>query len=129
MPPQTDLLRSPWAWLVWGLPIGVLVLGGIEVRVGGVDVPGNTWHTVLWTVGFAWIGVGCLVNARRCHRRHCYYTGPLYLGLAAASLTYGLGVLPLGRHGWGLIAVLAILGALLFGCVLEKVSGRYRTGP
>lgn len=122
-----DLLRSRWALLLWWLPTAVIVIGGVDIRVGNADYPGNTWHTMLWTGSFAVIGVSCLVNARRCGRRHCYYTGPLYVGLAAASLLFGMGFLPLGPHGWEMIALAAVVGALVFWCVMENVAGRYRS--
>ncbi|MGB9429197.1 MAG: hypothetical protein WCC11_04875 [Gammaproteobacteria bacterium] len=112
-----DLLGSRWAvWLLWVGPWVLIVIGGAM---------GNLARTVLWTVGFSVAGAACLVNARRCRRRHCFYTGPLYLLAALASLLYGLHILPLGGSGWNWIVVIAVAGSVVFCCVLEPLLGKY----
>jgi hypothetical protein len=112
-----DLLGSRWAvWLLWVGPWLLVVIGGFT---------GNLVRTVLWTAGFTAAGVACLVNARRCGRRHCFYTGPLYLLVALASLLYGLQILPLGGGGWNWIVGIAVAGSLVFCCVLEPMLGKY----
>lgn len=114
---QHDLLGTPWkAILFWGLPWAVIFIGGNT---------GPIAHTVLWTVAFAGVGVACLVNARRCRRRHCFYTGPLLLLAAIFSLLYGLGVLPLGVNGWAWIAGITLLGSILLCCGLDVMFGKY----
>lgn len=30
----------------------------------------------VWAAAFAWMGVGCSLNPRRCHRLHCYISAP-----------------------------------------------------
>ena len=120
---QNDLLGSRWALLLWWGPWVLIVIGGLSA------ISGNTTRTVLWTVGFAVAGAACLVNAHRCGRRHCFYTGPLYLLAALASLLYGLGVLPLGVNGWGWIVGIAVIGSLFFCCGLEALLGKYATKP
>ncbi|MGH8278460.1 MAG: hypothetical protein ACRETQ_02710 [Gammaproteobacteria bacterium] len=113
---KTDLLSSRWVVPLWWLPWALVIIGTFT---------GDTVRTVLWTVGFAVAGGACLVNARRCHRRHCFYTGPLYLLAALASLLYGLDALPLGINGWGWIVGVAVVASLLFCCVLEPLLGKY----
>lgn len=113
---QRDLLASAQTRLLFWLPWLLILIGGF---IGGVT------RTVLWTVGFGVASAVCLVNARRCGRRHCFYTGPLYLLAALASLLYGLHVLPLGEHGWNWIAGIAVVGSLFFCYVLEKLFGKY----
>jgi hypothetical protein len=120
---QNDLIKSRWALLLWWLPWVLIIIGGIST------ISVKTTHTTLWVVGFAVMGVACLVNARRCGRRHCFYTGPLYLLAALASLLYGLGVLPLGMSGWGWIAGVAVGGSLFVCCGLEKWLGKYASKP
>ncbi|MGH8320951.1 MAG: hypothetical protein ACRESX_06150 [Gammaproteobacteria bacterium] len=115
-PDQRDLLASAQTRLLFWLPWLLILIGGF---IGGVT------RTVLWTVGFSVAGAACLVNARRCGRRHCFYTGPLYLLAALASLLYGLHVLPLGEHGWNWIAGIAVVGSLFFCYGLEKLLGKY----
>ena len=112
-----DLLGSRRAaWLIWGAPWALIIIGGAL---------GDTARTVSWTLGFAFSGVACLVNARRCGRRHCFYLGPLYLLVALASLVYGLHFVQIGIAGWNWIMGVALIGTLFFCCVLEKLFGKY----
>jgi hypothetical protein len=117
-----DLLRNRLAAaaLFW-LPVAVLVASGF-VRLEVV------WRTTVWVVCYATIGIGCIVNALRCGRIHCYFTGPLFLLLALLALLFGLGIAPLGRWGWNIISAAALVGAILFCCLLEAYFGRYRRG-
>ncbi len=114
---RRDLLSSGWKpWLIWGVPWLLVIVA---------ESFGNTAHTILWPVGFSLVGMACLVNARRCGRRHCLYTGPLYLLSALASLLYGMHLLPIGVHGWDWILGITLGGTLFFCCVLEPALGRY----
>jgi hypothetical protein len=113
---RTDLLGSRWVVLLWWLPWALIVIGGFTHPVA---------RMVLWTAGFAVAGGACVVNARRCGRRHCFYTGPLYLLAALASLLYGLGMLPFGANGWGWIVGVVLVTSLFFCCGLEPLLGRY----
>ncbi|MDE2155933.1 MAG: hypothetical protein KGJ32_08610 [Xanthomonadaceae bacterium] len=116
-PSEKDLLGSRRATgLLW---IGPWVL--IIISAGS----GNLVRTLVWTFGFTVMGAACLINARRCGRLHCFYTGPLFLMAALSSLLYGLGILPLGRHGWNWILDIAAVGAVLACGVMEKLSGKY----
>lgn len=118
---ENDLLRSRWATgLLW---VGPWVLIVATASTGGIA------HTAAWTFAFAVAGVACAVNALRCGRLHCYYTGPLFLLAALASLLYGLGLLPLGPHGWDWILWVAAGGTLLACCGLEMLLGKYKTKP
>lgn len=117
---KSDLLGSRWALVLWWTPWVLILIGGFT---------GNLARTVLSTAGFTVMGTACFVNARRCGRRHCVYTGPLLLLAALVSLLYGLGTLPLGTHGWMWIVDVAAVGSLFFCCVLEKLFGQYAKGP
>ena len=77
---------------------------------------------------FGFAGTACVMNARRCGRRHCFYVGPLYLLAALASLLYGLNRLPLGADGWNWIMGSALTGTVLACCVLERLFGKYTAG-
>jgi drug/metabolite transporter (DMT)-like permease len=72
------------------------------------------------------MGVMCLVNASRCGRIHCLFTGPFFILGAVASLGYGLGLLPLGPSGWQWIGAITIIGGIALTCIPERVLGRYR---
>lgn len=113
---KTDLLSSRWVVLLWWLPWALIIVGAFTGTLG---------HTVLWTVGFAIAGGACVANARRCGRRHCFYTGPLFLLAALASLLYGLGILPFGVNGWGWIVGVTLVVCLFFCGVLEPWLGKY----
>lgn len=113
------MLGSRWAFL--------LLWAGPWVLIFASSNTGNLIHTVGWIFSFTVMGGACLGNARRCGRRHCFYTGPLYLLAALASLLYGLHILPLGRNGWNWILGVAVVGSLLACCGLEKLFGKYTT--
>jgi hypothetical protein len=116
---ERDLLGSRRAlWALWIAPWAV-ILGTVNA--------GNLTQTVAWTLSFTVGGAACLVNARRCARRHCFYTGPAYLVAAFVSLLFGLHLLPFGRHGWTWILDAAGAVTLIACCGLEPLLGKYRT--
>jgi hypothetical protein len=76
-----DLARQSVSVCVWwGLPIVIGASAGVlhlTFRVGAA----------LCAALFIWMATGCLLNARRCHRVHCYISGPvLLLGAILAGL-------------------------------------------
>ena len=83
-------------------------------------------RTVLWTSSLGFMGILCLLNASRCGRIHCYFTGPCFILGAIASLGYGIGLLPFGPSGWKWIGNITIVGAILFSAIPEFVFGKYR---
>jgi hypothetical protein len=104
---------------IWIAPIA---LAGFVMLIASE----SPWMTgAAWTVAFAWMGGACLLNARRCGRLHCYFSGPILLIGAVISFGVSVGAVELARLG--LLAVVgATLGiaALTYG--LEHVWGRYR---
>jgi len=85
-----------------------------------------TARTVLWTLSLGFMGTLCLLNASRCGRVHCYFTGPFFILGAIASLGYGIGLLPFGPSGWQWIGNITIIGAIVLSTIPEFVFGRYR---
>lgn len=76
-----DWLRQPTGVIVWwGIPITLGVLTNFLHL--------SLTHTALtWAGAFGWMGTGCALNALRCGRRHCFFSGPvLWLGGIAAGL-------------------------------------------
>ena len=119
---ERDLLRSGTsAFLLWWLPWLAFALGySLSPAL----------RTVLWTTSLAFMGVACLLNAFRCGRIHCLFTGPFFILGAIVSLGYGLALLPLGPSGWKWIGAVTIIGAIALCCIPELVLGRYRrNGP
>jgi hypothetical protein len=118
-----DLVKNPAVMpLLWGVPIGVILVTGHFAREGWIV-------TVGWTLSLLIMGSACLVNARGCGRMHCYFTGPFFLLMAVVSLMFGLHLLPLGAHGWSYISIALLSGAMVLCVVPEWVWGRYRRAP
>lgn len=112
-----DWVGSPDTFiLAWGVPIAGLVA---TMFVG----PGL--RTIVWTLALIWMGLACLANARRCGRRHCFYTGPFYLVMALAVLLYGTGILPLSTNGWLWLGGAIALGTAGIWGLSEGVWGRF----
>ena len=94
--------------LAWGLPIGALIVGAF------FEPPAKP---AIWGASLTHMGAACLINAARCGRVHCYFTGPFFLLAAVATLLHGFSIVPLGPDGWlGLIVATAVGGASCFGC-------------
>jgi hypothetical protein len=72
------------------------------------------------------MGAACIVNALRCGRVHCYLTGPFFFLMALVALSYGLGILHLGRNGWNMLGLIALAGAVALWCLPEMLLGTYR---
>jgi hypothetical protein len=106
-----DLTASPTAWLLWYAPIAVIIAGSFWTG-------GRNW---LWAGGFAVMGIGCVVNASRCQRLHCYFTGPLFLAAGGYAMAAQFRLVPLHTSLF-LLIVLAL--ACAFQCA-EKSFGRY----
>jgi|SRR5215469_915993 len=112
-----DLTRGRRGLLIWGVPIAILLLGSY--------LP-ERYLVVLWPIVLTFMGVVCLVNARGCGRVHCYFTGPFFLVMAGLALLYGLGLIPLGPHGWNILGLILLVGGIGFTCGPELLLGQYR---
>jgi hypothetical protein len=117
-PKQRDVLCSGTKmFLFWCLPAfafasGFFVSSGVR--------------TVLWTLSLGFMGAICLVNASRCGRIHCYFTGPFFILAAVTSLGYGIGLLSFGPSGWKWIGNITTIGAIVLSAIPKFVLGRYR---
>lgn len=104
------------ARLLWGGPMVLFVAGCF------VDAP---WRPIAWIVALGVAGGACLENARRCGRRHCFFTGPFYLLMAVLTAVYWIGWLPVTWVTWGAIAATVGAGSLLLQWLPERFWGRY----
>jgi hypothetical protein len=102
--------------LAWWLPHAALV-AGLPVVVPA--------RTVIWVVALAWMGVACILNARRCGRTHCRFTGPYYLVMIIPVLALGLGVVPVGLSGWLVLGAFIILGSKTIWWATEHARGKF----
>ncbi len=80
---------------------------------------------VVWTGMLVWMGVACLLNARRCARTHCRVTGPFLLAMAGLVAAYALGAAPLGPHGWSLLGGASLVGFAGLWWGSERLWGRF----
>lgn len=108
---QRDLVASPSALWLWCLPASLLLVG---VFWGAARPP-------LWSIAFLVAGTGCVANAARCGRAHCYVTGPLYLSLSGISALIGIGVI---SWSWWWVGAVAALGTFL-AYIPEFLGKRY----
>src|SRR3989442_13275288 len=115
---EDDLVgRKGGIWL-WCVPTLALVLG----------LSWNAARPWLWIPALLIMGAGCVVNARRCGRLHCYATGPIFLLAAVYVILAEVHVVPLspncfrscsfGSRGAGL------LGGIAFGAVRRQELNR-----
>jgi len=79
-----DWVRRPGMGFVWWcLPLGV----GVAANFFASSARSIAF---VWAAMFAWMGTGCILNALRCHRLHCYISGPVFfLGAVALVVRSG----------------------------------------
>lgn len=116
---KKDLACRRVGLLLWGLPFVALVATAL-VAVAPIT-RGAVWGLALLTAGSA-----CIANACRSGRVHCYITGPFFVILAAAPLLHGLGILPLGPHGWLWIGAALVTCTPLLTVLPERIWGKTR---
>jgi hypothetical protein len=115
---RKDWFRQPLSFcLWWGLPIAIGAL------VGFLHVPFRIGAGIC-AVLFLWMATGCLLNAIRCHRLHCYISGPLFLLGAAFAGLVASGAIVVRTQMFG-NAVSAVLVLALLSFVPEMVWKRY----
>lgn len=114
---RADWTRGVRGGLTWGIPVALLVISP------------ERYLFIVWPTMLTFMGVMCLLNAYRCGRVHCYFTGPFFLVLACLGLLYGIGVLPLGARGWSQLSLALLIGSVALLCVSERILGRYRHPP
>lgn len=113
--PSRDWLASARTnVLAWWLPHAAIVAGlftAVPVRVA------------VWTIALVWMGVACILNARRCGRTHCRYTGPYYLAMIVPVL--GLAFLNVTIYAWVVLAVVIVAGSKLIWWATERAWGKF----
>ena len=113
-----DWVRRRGMGLVWWyLPLSVCVATTyLASSTRGI--------ALVWMVSFVWMGTGCILNARRCHRLHCYISGPAFFLGAAALVLLATGIALSGPHS--LINIVSItLAVALLSFVPEMIWRRY----
>jgi hypothetical protein len=117
--PQSDWFRRPATAFVWWC--GPIIVGG------GASFLTSSAHTdaIVWIAAFVWMGIGCALNARRCHRLHCYFSGPILLLGAIVVGLIGFGGIASGPHALN-NAISTTLFLTLLSFLPEAIWGRYR---
>lgn len=106
-----DLVCTRWAWLLWCLPTILLVVG--------FNWPvGRPW---LWIPALLLAGSGCIANAGRCGRLHCYATGPFFLLATVYVALAEFHIVPLEPRDFLLVLIVVTAAAYL----AEFPLGRY----
>ena len=110
---ENDLVGQRLGIFLWCLPALALLLG----------FSWNAARLWLWIPALLVMGGGCVLNARRCGRLHCYVTGPVFLLAAIYLALSALNLWPL-RRGIFLLVVFVIA---VLACCMELPFGRYKT--
>ena len=120
-PPQArDLAATrPGVILMWGVPIAAILSTNF-----GLWAPQPTLFIIAGAL--IWMGIGCLLNARRCGRVHCRFTGPWFLLAGLVPLMVGFGILDLSTGQWNIFSAVTTFGALGIWYFSEKILGTYR---
>ena len=102
--------------LAWWMPKAA-ILAGLFVPV--------TVRAVIWIVALIWMGMACILNARRCNRTHCRYTGPYYLAMIVPVMALGAGLGTVGILGWVCLGVIIVGGSGLIWWATERTWGKF----
>ena len=102
--------------LAWGIPCAAILAGlfaPIPIRAA------------IWIIALSWMGTACLLNAKRCGRIHCRYTGPYYLTMIGPVVLLGSGAVSGGIFAWLLVAGVILLGSMLLWWATERTWGKF----
>jgi hypothetical protein len=117
--PKRDLRKKPKEFLLfWGLPMIILFCTSF------LNLP-SSLETLIYIITFIWMGSGCLINSRRCGRRHCYYSGPIFLFGAGLIAVLGFGLINFTPDDLTIV-IWGTLIAVMLAFVPEYIWGPYR---
>ena len=104
--------------IAWGLPLAGLIVA--------IWLPSMA-KSLVWSASLIWMGGACLLNAKRCGRTHCYFTGPFFLIMVIPVLLHGFAIVPLGPEGWRWLGITIGIGGGGLWFITEKVWGKFIT--
>jgi hypothetical protein len=114
---SNDWLSNAYTNLAaWWLPKGAI----IAALFAAVSL-----RAAVWTVALLWMGIACILNARRCGRTHCRYTGPYYLMMILPVLGLAFDLISASIYAWLALAILIVCGGWLIWWMTEQLWGRY----
>jgi hypothetical protein len=97
--------------LAWWFPLAAM-LSSMFVPV--------SLRTPVWVIALGWMGAACMLNARRCDRTHCRYTGPFYVAMIVPVMSLGTGFVVNGTLGWISLAAFIVGGSRLIWWATER---------
>lgn len=109
--PGNDLVATRWSLAIWWI-CGAAIIAGFSTP---------HWRPLLWICGMGISGALCVVNAVRCHRMHCYITGPVFL---LGALLTALNIAGVTAIPWQWLGLGVVIGVVA-GMVIENFTGRY----
>jgi hypothetical protein len=119
--PQQDLVRSLAFLWIWCLPAGLIVFGLAAWHAHALS---GTVAGTLLTVGTAWIGAGCYINARRCGRTHCVIDGILLPLLSLIGVLNIIGVTSISWNSYANGLLIIVVIGILPECFGVKYLGK-----
>src|SRR5947207_966520 len=102
--------------LAWWMPKAAIV--------AGLFVP-VSFRAVIWIIALIWMGTACILNARRCNRTHCRYTGPYYLAMIVPVFVLAFGIVSADFYGWLLFGALILAGSKAIWWATERAWGKF----
>ena len=91
---------------------------------GGLPAPSNI-RAVAWVIALLWMGTACILNARRCRRTHCRYTGAYYLAMIVPAALMGARLIPFGLDAWLVLGAAILAGSGLLWWGTERAWGKF----
>ncbi len=115
--PAFDWVENSRSHLVaWWIPKGAVIVAlfaPVPVRAA------------VWTIALIWMGTACLLNAKRCGRMHCRYTGPFYLAMILPVLVLASGLVAANFYGWLALALIIVCGGWTIWWATERAWGKF----
>jgi hypothetical protein len=102
-----------WIWVLPIIAIGASLFIDIRAR------------TIIWAAALGVMGAAYVLNARRCGRTHCRFTGPYYLAMILPVIMLGSGAFSGGLSAWLALAVLIPAGSKIIWWATERAWGTY----
>ena len=84
-----------------------------------------TLRAAVWSIALLWMGTACILNAQRCGRTHCRYTGPYYLAMIVPITLLASGVISANIYGWLALALFIIAGGWIIWWATERAWGKF----
>ena len=82
-------------------------------------------RAAIWAGALVWMGIACLLNARRSSRTHCQFTGPHHIAMIVPVLLLGSGAVDAAFYAWLVVAALILLADKIIWWATERVWGTY----